>query len=206
MAIRHPKQDRSIATRALLLEAATETFSEHGYDGTRVDAIAQRAGANKQLLYAYFGNKQALYEAVITHVFDAVTAEESSLIEEAEAAPEDLTKTLIDGYRRLHRHHPHFWRLLSWNNLESAVAPRLPVAWKRGAYARLAKVYRAAQAAGMAPASCSFKTYIFTLSALTFFQAANQHSMSDTLNRDLTSPAIQARMQRELLAWLSPDL
>ncbi|MEA2532746.1 MAG: hypothetical protein QOJ93_557, partial [Actinomycetota bacterium] len=46
------------ATKELLLAAASEEFAEHGLAGARIDRIAERAGANKRLLYRYFGDKE----------------------------------------------------------------------------------------------------------------------------------------------------
>ena len=51
-------------TKAEILKAARDELSECGYNGARVDAVAERAGAYKRLLYHYFGNKDALYLAV----------------------------------------------------------------------------------------------------------------------------------------------
>src|SRR5262249_6310450 len=56
----------STATKARIVEAATVEFSTYGLAGARVDRIAERAGANKQLLYAYFGSKEALFDATMT--------------------------------------------------------------------------------------------------------------------------------------------
>jgi AcrR family transcriptional regulator len=52
-------------TRARILKAALVEFAAHGYAGARVDAIARRAKGNKRMLYHYFGNKQALFIAVV---------------------------------------------------------------------------------------------------------------------------------------------
>ena len=49
------------ATRRRILDAARTEFAAHGYAGARVDAIAQRAGSNKRMLYAYFGDKRSLF-------------------------------------------------------------------------------------------------------------------------------------------------
>lgn len=55
----------SAATKELLLAAATTEFAEHGLAGARIDRIAERAGANKRLLYVYFGDKEQLFDAVL---------------------------------------------------------------------------------------------------------------------------------------------
>ncbi|MFI5234168.1 MAG: TetR/AcrR family transcriptional regulator [Gemmatimonadales bacterium] len=49
----------------LLLGAARREFAAHGYAGARTDAIARRAGVNKQLLHYYFSTKTRLYQATL---------------------------------------------------------------------------------------------------------------------------------------------
>lgn len=46
------------------MEAATAEFAEHGIAGARVDRIAAAARTNKAQLYSYFGNKDALFDAI----------------------------------------------------------------------------------------------------------------------------------------------
>jgi len=54
------------STRRRIFDAAAKEFAEHGIAGARIDRIARRAGANKQLIYAYFGSKQDLFDRVVT--------------------------------------------------------------------------------------------------------------------------------------------
>ncbi len=51
--------------RRRILDAAAEQFSQRGPEGARVDAIAAAASVNKRMLYHYFGDKQALFQAVL---------------------------------------------------------------------------------------------------------------------------------------------
>ena len=53
------------AARRRILDSAAEQFSRHGPDGARVDAIAAAARVNKRMLYHYFGDKEALFQAVL---------------------------------------------------------------------------------------------------------------------------------------------
>ncbi|GAA4572501.1 TetR family transcriptional regulator [Planotetraspora kaengkrachanensis] len=53
-------------TRKRLLEAAAAEFAAFGIAGARVDRIAEAAGCNKAMIYAYFGNKDQLFDAVFT--------------------------------------------------------------------------------------------------------------------------------------------
>jgi TetR/AcrR family transcriptional regulator len=50
--------------REAILNAAEKVFAEHGFDGARVDAIAETAGYNKSLLFQYFDDMLGLYGAV----------------------------------------------------------------------------------------------------------------------------------------------
>ena len=47
-------------------------FAEYGIAGARTDRIAHAARVNKALLYYYFKDKDALYEAVLDHVFQGL--------------------------------------------------------------------------------------------------------------------------------------
>jgi TetR/AcrR family transcriptional regulator len=59
-------------SRAAILRAAVGEFAEHGIAGARTDAIARAAHVNKALLYYYFKDKDALYEAVLDFVFSGL--------------------------------------------------------------------------------------------------------------------------------------
>ena len=69
----HPRD--ADATRTRILEAASSEFGALGIAGARIDRIAEKAGANKAMIYRYFGNKDDLFDAVFTaHVVAFVDA------------------------------------------------------------------------------------------------------------------------------------
>jgi TetR/AcrR family transcriptional regulator len=55
-------------TREAILNAAEEVFAEHGFDGARIDTIAETAGYNKSLIFHYYGDKLGLYTAVLQRI------------------------------------------------------------------------------------------------------------------------------------------
>ncbi len=55
---RVPQQARSRAKHERLLAAALDLFSERGYEGATVDAIAERAGVSVGIFYSYFRSKR----------------------------------------------------------------------------------------------------------------------------------------------------
>jgi len=52
-------------TRALLIEAAAAEFQRHGYAGTGMGAVAQRAGVSTKTLYRLIPTKAALFTTVV---------------------------------------------------------------------------------------------------------------------------------------------
>ena len=62
-------------TRAAILQAAVREFAREGVAGARTDAIARSAHVNKALLYYYFKDKEALYQAVLDEVFSGLLVE-----------------------------------------------------------------------------------------------------------------------------------
>ncbi|HCU89379.1 MAG TPA: hypothetical protein DGR97_05535 [Gammaproteobacteria bacterium] len=55
---------RREAKKAAILEAAGCLIIERGFEGANLDAICERAGCSKTSIYAYFGNKEGLLEAL----------------------------------------------------------------------------------------------------------------------------------------------
>ncbi|OGT36148.1 MAG: hypothetical protein A2W28_12660 [Gammaproteobacteria bacterium RBG_16_51_14] len=49
-----------------IIDAATRIFLEQGYRNASMDAIAREANVSKQTIYNQYGNKEALFSAVIT--------------------------------------------------------------------------------------------------------------------------------------------
>ena len=62
------------ATRAALIDVATQLFAAHGYDGTAIPAVLQAAGVSRGALYHHFESKEALFEAVLVSVEARVLA------------------------------------------------------------------------------------------------------------------------------------
>jgi TetR/AcrR family transcriptional regulator len=64
-----PKDADPEQTRVTILDAAEDEFAEHGFHGTRMVAIAKRAGVTHGLLHYYFDSKDRLYEEVVGRLF-----------------------------------------------------------------------------------------------------------------------------------------
>ncbi|MER6076802.1 TetR/AcrR family transcriptional regulator [Streptomyces sp. NPDC001833] len=65
---RAPKQDRSRATRQRLLEAAVACLAEHGWTGSTVAVVAERAGVSRGAAQHHFPTREDLFTAAVEYV------------------------------------------------------------------------------------------------------------------------------------------
>lgn len=105
-----PPTAKGEATRQRVLDAATAEFSRYGIAGARVDRIAAEARTNKAQLYAYFGNKEALFDTVFSasleRIVDVVPIDAENVA--------DWAVRLYDEYLA----RPDLIRLATWARLE----------------------------------------------------------------------------------------
>jgi AcrR family transcriptional regulator len=62
------------STREALLEAGARSFSQHGFDGTRIASVAKDAGLANGTFYRYFEDKAALYREVVAWLVEDLAA------------------------------------------------------------------------------------------------------------------------------------
>jgi AcrR family transcriptional regulator len=67
-ALRPPQQDRSRATRQRLLEAAIECLAEHGWSGSTVSVVAERAGVSRGAAQHHFPTREDLVTSAVEYV------------------------------------------------------------------------------------------------------------------------------------------
>ncbi|MDG3009443.1 TetR/AcrR family transcriptional regulator [Rhodococcus sp. D2-41] len=101
---------RGEATRRRILTAARDEFAAYGLGGARIDRIASEARASKERMYAYFGDKQALFDAVLEESLDRFLDEVPF---DAEDVPEYAMR-LFDHFVS----EPEIQRMLLWGQLQ----------------------------------------------------------------------------------------
>jgi AcrR family transcriptional regulator len=131
-----PRPRDAKATQERLLLAAIDEFAEHGLAGARIDRIAERAGANKRLIYAYFGSKDDLFDAVLARTLGLLT-------EAVPFTPEDLPGYAGALFDQLAAE-PKVLQLATWRNFERTAASEP----ERASYAGKIAAIKAAQKAG----------------------------------------------------------
>lgn len=116
---RKPRIRDAEATRARILDAAKKEFAKNGLGGARVDVIAEKAKANKRMIYHYFESKEGLFQTVLEAVYlDIRTAEQKLHLEDLapKAALEKLVRFTWDYYLK----NPEFLTLVNSENLHRA--------------------------------------------------------------------------------------
>jgi AcrR family transcriptional regulator len=94
---------RGDETRLRIIEAAIESFGEHGFEGASTRDIAARAGVNAPALQYYFENKEGVYRACAEYIADASWETfEPVVTHAAEVLSNDSdTPVLIDAFIRI---------------------------------------------------------------------------------------------------------
>ncbi len=108
MPVTSPRRTRDAdASRARIFAAAAEEFAAHGFDGAKVDRIAERASVNKAMLYYHYADKSALYTAVVGDMFASIAVQMRAL--RAAGGPPDIQlRAFVDVIAREGRARPHF--------------------------------------------------------------------------------------------------
>ncbi|CDQ43393.1 MULTISPECIES: TetR/AcrR family transcriptional regulator [Mycolicibacterium] len=96
--------------RARILDAAVETFAEHGFAEAKMQDIASLAGVVPSVLYDHFGSKRELHLAVIEE--HATQLREHSLRRVEGATPEEMVRASISNYFEFVEADPFMWRFL----------------------------------------------------------------------------------------------
>ena len=204
------RRRRPLVTRRRILDAATAEFAAKGLAGARVDEIARLAGINKRMLYHYFGNKEALWLAVLEEAYLHIRNEERE-IDVGRLSPAEGMRRLIEFTLAYDHAHPEFISLLLGENLHRARYLRrsrkvrelhtslLDLIGELLDRGRRLGVFRN----GVDPA----ELYI-TIAALGFFYFSNVHTLSTIFGRDFNSTVARQRHLKHatnvVLGYLRP--
>jgi AcrR family transcriptional regulator len=135
-------------TRSALLAAAERLVAERGVDAVGVRAAAAAAGTTTRAVYALFGSKEGLVQALAQRTFELVM-ERVSAVPLTGDPGEDLIACAVQGFRPFALDHPDLFRLFftaqspGWRLSADSDSTRL------AALAQLTLRVERAQAAGL---------------------------------------------------------
>jgi TetR/AcrR family transcriptional regulator len=194
------------ASRAKILDAARIEFVTHGLSGGRVDRIADASGVNKNLIYHYFGSKDALYLAVLERIYADLRARQQD---------EDLRDLPpVQGMKRLVSHTfdhfvatPDLIRLMSIENIHYAEHLKNSRTTKQlygGLLDTIRILLKRGQEQGVFRGQVDPIDLYLSISGLAYFFLSNQHTLSWLLDRDLAARRrVQKRRQHVVEMVLS---
>ena len=106
-----PARLRSSVRRDALLDAAVELIATGDIDDVSMDAVAERAGVSRPLVYKHFANRHELLSAVYRREAAAVHEELSALVGAA-GTVEEMFRTLVRGSMRVVTERGHLFAVL----------------------------------------------------------------------------------------------
>lgn len=108
---RVPKQDRSRATRQRLLEAAVACLADHGWAGSTVSVVAERAGVSRGAAQHHFPTREDLFTAAVEYVAEERSTALRALFPQGAAGDRAaVVSALVDLYTGpLFRAALHLW-------------------------------------------------------------------------------------------------
>lgn len=185
-------------TQALILDAATAEFSTHGLEGARVDAIAARAGVNKRMLYHYFGDKDALFLAVMEAAYEDIRQREAGL-DLAGLDPPAAMAAIVRFTFRYFATNRSFIALLSSENLARArhiSKSRRVREINQPIIDILDRLLRAGVKAGHFRRGVDPLQLYLSISGLSYLYFCNIHTLSVIFDRDLGAQPAMAERER----------
>lgn len=193
-----PQRRDPAGTRQKLLTAARREFARSGLAGARVDEIAERAGVNKQLVYHYFGDKDALYLAVLEWVYEEIRTQERKLNLEG-MPPEQAIRKLIEASFDHLAAHPDFIVLLNDENRSGAPhvrGSRRLEAMHSPLVSMVSKILREGVRAGTFRRGVNPLHLYISIAGLSYFFFSNTPTLSAIFGKDLSSPGAR-RVRRK---------
>lgn len=191
----------AVASRARILDAARAEFVTHGLSGARVDRIALRSGANKNLIYHYFRSKEALYLEVLEGIYSGLRAYQRDQ-DLRKLPPVEGMRRLIGGTFDYFAATPDLIRLMSIENIHHGQYLRQSKVVKQ-LYVPLLDSIRMLLARGQAQGAFrkgvdAVDLYI-SIAALAYFNLSNQYTLSWLLNTNVADPSHLARRRGHVI-------
>jgi TetR/AcrR family transcriptional regulator len=196
-----PRRRDPVATQKKLLTAARREFAKSGLAGARVDEIAERAGVNKQLVYHYFGDKDALYLAVLEWVYDEIRTQERKLNLEGLPPQQAIKKLIESSFDHLARH-PDFIVLLNDENRNGArhvrASPKIED-MHSPLVSLVSKILAQGVKAGTFRRGINPVHLYISIAGLSYFYFSNTPTLSAIFGKDLSSPAARRARRKHVV-------
>jgi len=170
--------------------AARDEFAEHGFSGTRIERVAERAGADKKLVYYYFGTKEALFLQVLDAATEEFRAAERTLALDGLPASEALRR-IISFVFEYYVAHPEYIALLNSANQQQArhLTKNIGTRAADSPLIRLlSELLERGRAQGIFRGGIDPNQLFVSISGMAYFYLSNNHTLSAVFERNLMTP------------------
>ncbi len=119
-----PKGERG---REQILDSAIKVFSQQGFGGASLRAIAQHAGVSHSMIKYYFGGKEQLWRAAVSYLFERQLEEllSAAAIDDGDTDRNAVPRMVGEQAIRYYARHPEHARIV----MEAAMAPGPHLDW-----------------------------------------------------------------------------
>lgn len=165
-------------TKQVILDAARIEFAKAGLGGARVDKIAETSGANKRMIYHYFGGKEQLFAAVVEDAYMAIRTQERQL-GLRDLAPSQALRTLVEFTWDYYLENPEFITLVNSENLHEArhIAGNKELRKLQKSYVETVdEILRRGAASGEFRKNMDAIQLCITIAAIGFYYLNNRHT------------------------------
>lgn len=178
------------ATRKRILKAAKEEFSKRGLAGARVDSIAERAKANKGMIYHYFGSKDDLFRAILEEAYADIRGAERKL-DLDRMDPASAMAKLVEFTWKYYLDNPEFLTLINSENLHRGkhVASSTAIREMHGPFISLVQsILDRGVAAGVFRSGIDAVQLNITIAAIGYYYFTNRYTGAIIYNRNFMAP------------------
>jgi len=195
-------------TKQRIIDTSIDEFTERGFDGARIDAIAEQSQTNKSLIYKYFNSKEELYIASLSNTYEKLRTSQHE-IDLDENAPVEAVRKLVQSTFDTFADNPRVVRMLTHENVQNARFLKQALDIKTlytPLLEKLSRVILSGQNQGIFRADVDLKHLYVSISALGYFYFSNIHTLSIVLDEKLESSAEVAKQRDQavdiILAYL----
>ncbi len=116
-------QARTLHTQEKIKHAARVLFVQHGFDGTSMGDVADKAEINQSLIHHHFGSKQALWNVIRDEIYEGyIHAALEFLSQETAVDIQTQIKSILAMRFDFLQKHPDLARIMAWQTLSGMPA------------------------------------------------------------------------------------
>jgi TetR/AcrR family transcriptional regulator len=188
-----PRSSDPARVRDKILKQATEEFARIGFEGARVDRIAERCRLSKNMLYYYFKSKEGLFVAALERMYQVLRDRQKDLAVRA-SDPVGAMDQLVRHTFSAFKDNPSAIRLMNEENKHRGKYIRKSERM-RDLYNPLVDTIRSildrGAADGIFRPDLDPAIVYLTLSSLCYHYLSNRFTLEIALDRDLGSDDAQ---------------